>query len=74
MMAIKIDHSIIRKIKSTKIKPPQKEVKGEGLISCDAISNRRRQISLESVQVHVIKVDHYIGFYELFILWMGGRE
>jgi hypothetical protein len=44
MMAIKIDHSIIIKIKSTKIEPPQNEVKGEGLISCDVITNRSKQI------------------------------
>jgi hypothetical protein len=42
----------------------------EALISCDTITNITRQSSLEFIteSVHIIRADHYVGFYELFIL------
>jgi hypothetical protein len=60
--------------KSTESEPPLKEVKGEGLTSCDAITNSSRQSNLDFIIetvyfMHFIKADHYVGFYELFVLW-----
>ncbi len=61
--------------------------KGEGLTSCDAITNSSRQSNLDFIIetvhfmhfmhfMHFIKADHYVGyvgFYELFILWREER-
>jgi hypothetical protein len=60
--------------KSTESEPPLNEVKGEGLTSCDAITNSSRQINLDFIIetvhfMHFMKADHYVGFYNLFILW-----
>ncbi len=38
------------------------------VISCDAITTVKRQSSLEFI-IEYITADHYVGFYELFILW-----
>jgi hypothetical protein len=56
-MAISFDPSIIIKVKSRETKPPHSKVKGEGLVSCDTITNRNRQRSLEFIieSVHFIK-------------------
>jgi hypothetical protein len=40
MRAEMIDPSIIIKIKSTETEPPPNELKGKGLISCDAITTK----------------------------------
>ncbi len=63
---------ISAKIKSTETEPPNIEVKGEGLISCDTVTNISRKRRLEFIldSVHNIKVYHYVNFYELFILWL----
>ncbi len=75
-----IEEKVILKLlchenKSTESEPPLKEVKGEGLTSCDAITNSSRQSNLDFIieTVHFMKADHYIGFYELFILWLEER-
>jgi hypothetical protein len=41
------------------------------MISCDSLKNISRHSSLEFIKesVNFNKVDHYVGFYELFILW-----
>jgi hypothetical protein len=63
---------IIKNTKSTltKTEPSNNEVKGEGLISYDTITNCSRQSRLEFIieSAHLIKADHNVGFYELSIL------
>ncbi len=44
-------------------------MKGEDLISCDAITQTSRQYCLEFIIVHFIKVENYGGFCVLFIVW-----
>ncbi len=46
----------------------KEEVSGEGLISCDAITQISRQKSLEFIieSVHFIKADNHACFYKLF--------
>ncbi len=45
------------------------------MTSCDAITNSSRQSNLDFIieTVHFMKADHYVGFYELFILWREER-
>jgi hypothetical protein len=63
--------ALVMKINFTEIVPPHNEVKGEGLNSCDAITNSSRQSSLEIIEfVHFIKAYSYVSFCELFILWI----
>jgi hypothetical protein len=59
------------KIKLSETGPPFSEVKGEGLITCDTITNRRSQNTLFTIEsVHFIKADHCARFYELLMLWI----
>jgi len=60
--------------KPTQTEPPFKEVKGESLIGCYAITQISRQNILEFIieSVHFIKDDNHVGFYELFTLCVEG--
>jgi hypothetical protein len=61
------DPSIIIEKKSTEEELPQNEVKEEGLISCDAITNSTRQFILKFIteSLEFIKADRSVGFYEI---------
>ncbi len=63
-----------QKTKSTETKPPTLQwSEGRGLISCDAITNSSRWNSFEFIieSVHFIKAVHYVGFYELLIIFFS---
>jgi hypothetical protein len=71
MSFFSFDPSIIIKTKSTEIELLHNEVKGaRGIDEHNTEQKQTKWLGFIIESVHFIKPDDYVGFYELFILWL----